>query len=94
MRFQTQLAAPDARLYYPLSQFLPISSVFGTALLCLTTVWISYGSFNAPLHRSWSSFWRIRHSWRRRTLGLDQIIAIGSVFDGATLGHTTANTRY
>ena len=29
-----------------------------------------------------------RHSWWRRTLGLDQIIAIGSVFDGATLGLT------
>ena len=105
MRFQTQLVAPDARLYYPLSQFLPISSVFGTALLGLTTIWISYGSFNAPqytrpnqflaiiavfdavllgfttvqissepfnapLYRSWSSFWRVRLSWRGSTLGL------------------------
>ena len=32
--------------------------------------------------------WGFRHSWWRRTLGLDQIIAIGSVFDGATLGLT------
>ena len=69
MHFQTQPLAA-ARLYYPLSQFLPISSVFGTALLGLTTVWISYGSFNAPQYRSWSSFWRVRLSWRGSTLGL------------------------
>ena len=58
MGVQTQLVAPDDRLYYPLNKFSAIITVFGTALLGLTTVWISYGSFNAPLHRSWSSFWR------------------------------------
>ena len=77
-----------------LDQFMAIIAVFDAALLGFTTVRISSEPFNAPLYRSWSSFWRIRHSWRRRTLGLDQIIAIGSVFDAATLGHTTANTRY
>ena len=67
---------------------MAIIAVFDAALLGFTTVRISSEPFNAPLYRSWSSFWRIRHSWRRRTLGLDQIIAIGSVFDGATLGLT------
>ena len=77
-----------------LDQFMEIIAVFDAALLGFTTVRISSEPFNAPLYRSWSSFWRIRHSWRGSTLGLDQFLTIIAVFDGVDARPYTPSTRY